>query len=185
MKRAAFLIFILLVPGAAVAHTNPMFGKSDQNSLTLYAAQGTGPGTLFKLVAPWMWDFEPMTLWMIQYSQPLTIFRLPARMSLHFASNIGYESDDSLSFSALGISWDVSLFDWRGFYIGLGLGPYMRDRGDDRIDSRLVFGEKFFIGYALSDSWRMEVFTLHFSTGDFSDQNNGFNYTGLSIGYSF
>ncbi len=169
----------------AMSAPNPMFGNDRQNSFTFYVAQGTGAGTLAKMVAPWMWEFEPMTAFMLQYSQPLTIFRLPARQSLNLVQNIGYESDDGFDFVALGISWDVSLFDWRGFYIGFGLGPYMRDTADWRVDSRLVFGEKFFIGYTMSDRWRAEWFTLHFSTGDFSEANEGFNYTGLGFSYSF
>lgn len=162
-----------------------MFTPGDENLIALYAAQGTGAGTLFKLIQPGLWDFEPMTMAMIQYSQPMTIFRLPARQNLNFVANHGYSSVHDLSFVAAGISWDVSIFDWNGFYIGFGIGPYMRDSRDDRVESRLVFGEKAFIGKNINDKWRMEIFTQHFSNGNFTEKNNGFNYVGLAVIYSF
>ena len=86
---------------------------------------------------------------------------------------------------AVGISWDVAVINWNGFYLGVGIGPYMRDSRDRYVESRLVFGEKFFIGKNLTDRWRAEFFTLHFSNADFTEINRGFNYTGLAINYSF
>lgn len=185
MKKTVLFFLCLMAPTIVGAATNPMFGDGDQNSIALYAAQGTGSGTLFKLIQPFLWEIEPMTVLMVQYSQPLTIFRLPARQNLHFVQNMGYGSDRGLSFSAAGISWDVALFNWRGFYLGLGLGPYMRDSRDRYVDSRLMFGEKIFMGMRLSDKWRAEIFTLHFSNGNFTPVNNGFNFAGLAINYSF
>jgi hypothetical protein len=177
--------FLMIFPLSAVADGNPMFGAGHDNSVTVHVAQGTGPGTLFKLVQPGLWKFEPMTLFMAQYSQPITIFRLPARQNLHLAQNAGYRADRGLSFVAAGISWDAALINWRGFYAGIGLGPYMRDSHDRRVSSRLVFGEKVFIGKNLGDRWRAELFTLHFSNGNFTSTNHGYNYSGLAVGYSF
>lgn len=185
MKKFIPFILCAILPLYASAAQNPMFGPGDENSIMIYAGQSTGSGTLFKLIQPSLWEFGPQTLFMAQYSQPMTIFRLPARQNLAAVTSIAYESNHGLSFSAVGISWDVSLFDYRGFYIGAGLGPYMRDSRDRWVDSRLVFGEKFFIGKNIGDDWRIEFFTLHFSNGDFTDVNKGFNYTGLAVSYSF
>lgn len=164
---------------------NPMFGNDDKNAIAIYAAQGTGAGTLFKLVDPFLWDFEPMTMAMLQYSQPISIFRLPARMNLNIVQNFGYGDDHGLSFFAVGVTWDVVLAYWRGFYIGVGLGPYMRDSRDRYVNSRLVFGERVFLGKNIGDAWRIELFTQHFSNGDFTETNRGFNFTGLAVSYSF
>lgn len=164
---------------------NPMFAKDDINSFGIYIAQGTGSGTLFKLFKPDLWDFSPMTMVMLQYSQPTTFFRLPARQNISFVQNTAYNSGVGLSFSALGTSLDASLFNWRGFYTGLGIGVYMRDNRDRWVESRLVFGEKFFIGKTVSEKCRIEFFTQHFSNGNFTDKNEGFNFTGLSAIYSF
>ena len=164
---------------------NPMFGTDTQNSIALYVGQGTGPGTLFKLVDPFLWEFEPMTNLMLQYSQPVQVFRLPSRINLNLVQNLGYGHDRGLSFTAVGISWDIVLVHWRGFYLGLGVGPYMRDTRDRYVASRLVFGERVFIGKNITNRWRAEFFTQHFSNGDFTELNRGFNFTGLAISYSF
>ena len=185
VMKKLFIFFIVLLSAPAFADPNPMFGTDTRNSVNLYIGQGTGSGSLFKLVDPFLWDFEPITVLMAQYSQPMEIFRLPSRINLDFVQNFGYNSKHGLSFMAIGISWDVAIVNWKGFYIGLGIGPYMRDSRDDYVNSRLVFGEKFFIGKNITDHWRAEFFTLHFSNGDFTEINRGFNYTGLSVSYSF
>ncbi len=185
-KFVALFSMILSMPAFADTTVyNPMFGTNTQNSIALYASQGTGAGSLFKLIDPFMWDFEPMTNLMLQYSQPTEIFRLPSRINLSFVQNFGYHHNHGLSFMAIGISWDIALVNWRGFYIGIGIGPYMRDSRDWYVASRLVFGERFFIGKNVSDRWRIEWFTQHFSNGDFTEINRGFNFTGLAINYSF
>ncbi len=184
MKKI-FLILLSISCSQMAFANNPMFGTDTQNSMTLYAGQGTGSGSLFKLVDPFLWDFEPMTVFMLQYSQPTEVFRLPSRINLSFVQNFGYHRDHGLSFMAVGISWDIAVINWNGFYLGAGIGPYMRDSRDRYVESRLVFGEKFFIGKNITDRWRAELFTLHFSNGDFTEINHGFNYTGLAINYSF
>jgi hypothetical protein len=204
IKKQIFMVFIFLLPTFSNAadssfkkntqilfpmilpeKENPMFKKDAINSIGFYIAQGTGSGTLFKLIDPLIWDFYSMTLFMVQYSQPTTIFRLPARQSLYFVQNLAYGHEAGLSFSAIGLSWDVSLYDHNGWYFGLGIGPYMRDSRDRWVESRLVFGEKFFIGTKVSDDWRMEFFTQHFSNGNFTTVNEGFNFVGFSGIYSF
>ena len=187
MKKVIAVVVAGLVCMPAVAGDthNPMFGTDTNNSVSLHVGQGTGAGTLFKLVDPFLWEFETMTSLMAQYSQPMKIFRLPARMNFNVVQNFGYRNKRGLSFTAVGVSWDVSLFDWRGFYIGVGIGPYMRDSRDRYVNSRLVFGERVFIGKNVSDNWRIEFFTQHFSNGDFTETNRGFNFTGLAVGYSF
>ena len=74
-----------IIPLCASASYNPMFGDNHKNSVSVHLGQGTGPGSLFKLVNPGQWDFMPQTMIMAQYSQPMTLFRLPAReMLFHF-----------------------------------------------------------------------------------------------------
>lgn len=87
-----------------------------------------------------------MTMIMTQYSQPISLLRLPGRVNLTLLQNFSYNSERGKSFAALGISWDVLLFSKCGWYVGVGIGPYMRDSGDDYVESRLVFGEKVFVG---------------------------------------
>lgn len=185
MKKFALFSALLSIIAPNVGYANVMFGPNTQNSVALHIGQGTGPGTLFKLIQPGLWDINPMTMIMLQYSQPMEIMRLPARMNVSAVQNLGYESAKGLSFFAAGVSWDVAVPLWCGFYAGIGIGPYMRDSHDRYVSSRLVFGEKFFIGKNITDQWRGELFTLHFSNGDFTETNRGFNYVGFGVNYSF
>ncbi|MBQ6736153.1 MAG: acyloxyacyl hydrolase [Alphaproteobacteria bacterium] len=183
MKK--FLIPFLSVFAIGAAAANPMFGDGHENSVTLSAGTGIGSGSMLKLVYPGDWELVPMTMIMGTYSQPMTIFKIPARMNATIVQNIAYHSADGLSFIGVGLSWDVVAFDWNGWYVGAGLGPYYRDNHDRWVSSRLVFGEKFFIGKNITDDLRLEMYTLHFSNGDLTETNRGFNFWGVSVGYSF
>lgn len=181
--RRLYALFVLLAPLTATA--NPMFANGTQNSIGIYLAQGTGQGDLGHLVFPWDWRIGPMTMLMAQYSQPIEILRLPSRVNIDVLQNIAYNSADGTSFGAVGISWDVVLFELCGWYAGIGIGPYMRDSGDRYVASRLVFGERVFIGKNIGERVRAELFSQHFSNGDFTDVNHGFNFLGIGVNFSF
>ena len=181
--RKIFILVLTLITNISFA--NSMFCEGCENNITLYISKGTGSGTLFKLIEPNLWEDEQMILFMGQYSQPRTFFRLPARQSLHIVQNVAWNNRKNLSFGGVGISMDVALIDYNKFYLGLGMGPYMRDSRDAWVESRLVFGEKFFIGKKISKNIHLELFTIHFSNGNFTQKNEGFNFAGLSFGYSF
>jgi len=167
------------------ADKNVMFGDNKINAFTLYTAQSVGSGSLLKLVQPGIWDFSPQTFVMLQYSQPIQFFRLDSRLNLNIGQNFAYQSSRGLSFTGIGISVDTALLQYDGWYMGIGIGPFMRNNMDYWVESRLVFGEKFFIGKNISNNWHAEIFTIHFSNGNFTPKNEGFNFAGLSIGYSF
>lgn len=168
----------------ALAETNVFFGDK-MNSITLYAQQSVGSGTLLKLVQPGLWDFCPQTFIMAQYSQPIQFFRLDSRLNLNIGNNFAYKSSDGLGFLGIGISVDSALLQYKGWYIGIGIGPFMRDSRDRWVESRLVFQEKFFIGKSFANNWNIEIATIHFSNGNFTSVNEGFNFAGISIGYKF
>ena len=184
MKKYLLSLIALIIAVPAIGETNIMFGDKI-NSITLYAAQGVGSGSLLKLVQPGLWDFDPQTFVMLQYSQPIKFFRLDSRLNLNITQNFGYNSSQGLSFFSMGISVDTALLQYNDWYFGIGIGPYMRDNRDRWVESRLVFGEKVFIGKNISDNWHIELFTIHFSNGNFTPANEGFNFAGLSIGYKF
>ena len=184
MKRFITFLFGLCVVAPAVAEENIFFGDK-LNSITLYAAQSTGSGTLLKLVQPGIWDFNPQTFIMFQYSQPIQFFRLDSRLNLNIGSNFAYQSSRNLDFLGIGISIDTALLRYHGWYMGIGIGPFMRDGMDRWVESRLVFKEKFFIGKHFANNWNIEISTIHFSNGNFTHANEGFNFVGLSVGYNF
>lgn len=184
MKKIITILCFLYLISPAWADSNIMFGEK-QNSSAFYIAQSTGSGTLFKLINPGIWDFHPQTLFLAQYSQPTTFFRLDSRLNFNLVGNTGYNSSKNLGFVGIGISLDTALFQYHDWYTGIGIGPYMRDKPDRWVESRLVFGEKFFIGKNIDENWYMEFFTIHFSNGNFTNVNKGFNFAGFSIGRKF
>jgi hypothetical protein len=184
MKKIIILISFLTFMTQAMAETNIMFGDKI-NSVTLYGAQSTNSGSLLKLVQPGIWDFTPQTFIMAQYSQPIKFFRLDSRLNLNLGQNFGYNSSHGLSFMGIGISVDSALVQYDGWYAGIGIGPFMRNNMDRWVESRLVFGEKVFIGKNINENWLFEIFTIHFSNGNFTNKNEGFNFAGLGVGYKF
>jgi len=185
MKRYLFIFCALnMLFFPVFGKDNIMFGDKI-NSITLYAAQGTGSGSLLKLVQPGIWDFGPQTFLMAQYSQPMQFFRLDSRLNLNVIQNFSYESDRGLNFFGMGISIDTALLQYKDWYMGIGIGPYMRDNMDRWVESRLVFGEKVFIGKNINNNWHIELFTIHFSNGNFTPMNEGFNFAGIGGGYKF
>lgn len=185
MKRHIFILFALSITTTATAGTNPLFAPGTENSIGIFIGQSTGDGDLGHLINPFDWDISPMTFFGIQYSQPTTILRMPSRINVEAMQNIAYDSASGASFGAVGISWDIALFSWCGFYVGAGLGEYLRDSGDQYVTSRLVFGERVFIGAQISDHFHAEIFTMHFSNGDFTETNHGLNFIGATLRYSF
>ncbi len=182
MKKS-LIICVFCIPVQLFA--NPMFGPNTRNTFGIHIGQSTSHGDLGHLIFPWDWHISPMTIFILQYSQPTSVFRLPSRLNLSLLQNLAYHSNDGASFGAIGISLDTVWLSWCDWYIGIGLGPYMRDSGDRYVESRLVFGEKIFIGTRITDRINAELFTLHFSNGDFTRPNHGFNFIGLSVNYSF
>ena len=181
-KVSIFLIGIMTITAAGA---NPMFCDGCRRSVSLSVAQGTGRGSLLKLIDPFDWAGASMTNIMAQYSVPMTIFDLDARMNASVMQNTAYASEHGLSFFGVGISWDVASEIYDGWYVGFGIGPYYRNNYDRWVSSRLVFGEKFFIGKNIGENLRAEIFTLHFSNGDFTPVNRGINFAGVSVSYGF
>ena len=183
-KISIFALSCALFLCPTFAEKNIMFGDKI-NSITVYGAQSTGSGSLLKLIYPGEWEISPQTLFMAQYSQPIQFFRLDSRLNLNVGQNLAYNSSRGLSFAGIGISIDTALLQYQDWYFGIGIGPFMRDYMDDWVGSRLVFGEKVFVGKHFSDNWFGEIFTIHFSNGNFTPNNVGFNFVGIGVGYKF
>lgn len=183
MKKIA-LILLTTLTMPTMADSNVFFGDKI-NSITIYGAQSTGSGTLLKLIQPGIWDISPQTFLMAQYGQPVKFFRLDSRLNLNLGQNIAYRSSHGLSFTGIGISIDSALFQYNDWYFGVGIGPFMRNKTDRWVNSRLVFKEKVFIGKNFSENWNFEIFSVHFSNGSFTDENKGFNFFGAGVGYKF
>lgn len=184
MKKYISIFAIMALIAPAHADKNVMFGEKI-NSFTLYGVQSTGSGSLLKLIQPGIWDICPQNFVMLQYSQPIKFFRLDSRLNLNIGQNFAYNSNRGLSFFGTGISVDTALLQYNDWYMGIGIGPFMRDHMDYWVESRLVFEEKFFIGKNINERWNFEIATIHFSNGNFTNKNEGFNFAGIGFGYKF
>ncbi|MBO7066990.1 MAG: acyloxyacyl hydrolase [Alphaproteobacteria bacterium] len=185
MNKVLIATTFAILSGAAFATENPMFGVDTKNSIALNIAQSTGSHNIRKLVWFPDWEISPQTFVMLTYAQPMEILRLPSRMNISVVQNIAYESSKGLSFIGVGASWDIALVQYHGFYLGIGIGPYYRDNHDRWVSSRFMFGEKVFLGKNITDRWHGELFTIHFSNGDLTEINHGFNFVGIGVNYSF
>ena len=184
MKKIAGILSLIALTTPVFAENNVFFGDKI-NSITIYGTQSTGPGTLFKIFDPTIWEFYPQIFAMFQYSQPMTFFRLDSRLNLNIGQNFAYDTSSGLSFAGIGISIDTAILQYHGWYTGIGIGPFMRDSRDRWVESRLVFEEKFFIGKNINERWNFEISTIHFSNGNFTNANEGFNFVGIGFGYKF
>ena len=184
MKKIISILSLCACLSPAFAESNIFFGDKI-NSITVYGAQSTGSGSLLKLIQPGVWDVSPQTFLMGMYSQPIQFFRLDSRLNLNVGQNFAYNSSRGLSFFGIGISIDTALLQYDDWYMGIGIGPFMRDEMDYWVESRLVFEEKVFIGKNINENWNFEIFTMHFSNGNFTEKNEGFNFAGIGFGYKF
>ena len=159
---------------------NPVF-QDNKNTLKLIGALDFSPS-----------GFSSLGALGIHYGQPSTFFRLPARMVLEFEGFIGSGKEKALNQIIFGASWDAILpIYYTNFYAGAGIGIYIRTLIDTRIGSAFTFGEKIFIGYRRNINkggggvYSCEIFIKHYSNGSLTSINKGFNFFGMSVGYSF
>lgn len=173
-----WLVSCLLGPAWADAQTyNPMFGDK-QNQLALYAAGSTGTGAVSRMGSTLKVE-EDMGLVELQYAQPSTFFRLPARSSVHVAQITGLDKDQLV----FGLAQEFLFIpNFEHFYAGLGLGIYIKERSTDgRVDSAFTFGEKLFLGYRFDNDVALELYWRHFSNGDITPVNAAYNFVGLGL----
>lgn len=172
MKRV-ILIFALCwaqICAPTFATANPMFGEY-QNQAKIYGGSYVGDT-----------QFERASVFaMAEYAQPVTFLRLPARVNLH----AGLSSGTDITWTITGGSLDVVLLSSGRFYAGAGMGIFYRNKQTMRLSSRFTFGERGFIGYRISDKLSTEIFVQHFSNGDITDRNLGYNFAGVGMVWNF
>ncbi len=129
------------------------------------------------------------------YSQPNRFFRLHGRLNVEVGGFFGFgHSFGDMNLSALnlafaGVSEDIllPLFISKSsgnLYAGLGIGAYIKSKGESRVISNFTFGERVFVGY-LWQNFSVEIFVKHFSNGTLAVPNNGHNFFGITSGYVF
>lgn len=174
---------IIAVP--AHAEFNPFMGDA-QNQIALMVGQGFDQGFI---VPP---PFRPVPFYAVQmqYSQPATFFRMPARMSLNIVETIGMARKYGWDWKDYSIpialaSGDVALFYGCDWYTSVGGGVGLQAQQNDRIGSKLVFQLKLTAGYRFNDKWSAEFYIQHFSNANTAPENNSYAFYGLGVTYSF
>lgn len=159
------------MPSVALANNGNAFMGAYENQVSLLGGYVMG-------------DIKPESengLIMAQYSQPGKMFRLDVRQNLHLGHVIS--SSDAWSFA--GISVDAALIQVGRVYTGVGLGGFIRTAQTPRLGSRFTFGERAFVGCKINDRISGELYVQHFSNGDLTAENAGYNFIGLSANFNF
>ena len=185
MKKIITAFILSSVLATANAETNPFFNGYD-NQLAFYFGYGVNSG--FLLPPPTQW--VPFTMLQVQYSQPTTFFRLPARQSLNIIQTLGHGERygwhwDKYTIPIAMLSQDVILAHGNHWYYYTGLGVGFQAQQNERIGSKLLFGFKIGGGYKISDCVGAELFMQHYSNGNTADENNSYAFYGLGLTYSF
>lgn len=172
---------------ASAAASNPFFGDN-KNQIGITYGRSTGPGG--SLLSSLTFTLgqenhaEDFNYFMLQYSQPTTFFRLPARLNGTVGITFG-NVPDAPSQGIAGISEDVAILHWRGFYYGYGLGGAIQGRVTKRENSQFVFSAKSFLGYRITDAWSVEIVGIHYSNAGLNSPNRGYNFIGLTGLFAF
>ena len=189
MKNVAFVFTVILCATTMTARAccdNPFTGNHE-NQIAFNIGTGVNGGFLI----PPPSQFVPFfMLPNIQYSQPTTFFKMPARQSLNFGETVGMGKRYGWDWRAFTIpmawaSGDVALIDYNGFYFGPGVGVGFQAQQNKRLGAKLVFQFKLTAGYRLTDNWGMELFVQHFSNGNTAPENNSYGFYGAGLTYNF
>ncbi len=190
MKKILPILFTL-IPVSAIADScilpekNPFMGKY-QNQIAFGLGQGFDTGILLPPpVRP-----VPFYIATIQYSQPTTFFRIPARRSLNLSQTVGLHEKNGWEWQDYSIPMvygteDIALFRYEGLYAGLGAGVGLQAKENERLGAKLIFEFKLTFGYNFNKRWATELFIQHFSNANTADENNSYAFYGLGITYNY
>ena len=188
--KSIYIIF-LLFPNIVFANeilfpkTDPFMGEYE-NQISFGFGQGFDTGILLPPpVRP-----VPFYITSIQYSQPDTFFRIPARRSLNLSQTIGINKKNGwdwvdYTIPILYLTEDIAIFRYRHLYMGLGAGAGLQAKENKRLGSKLLFQFKITFGYNFNKRWATELFIQHFSNANTADENNSYAFYGLGITYNF
>ena len=184
MRKLSISLISMLCFGVANA-SNPFMGDA-QNQIAFYLAQGFDNGYIIPL------PYHPVPFYMaqIQYSQPTTFFRMPARQSLNIAETAGFDKRygwDWREFTTpiAMASGDIAPIYGDNWYAGIGAGVGLQARQNDRLGAKLLFQFKLFYGYRINERWGVEIYGQHFSNANTAKQNYSYAFYGIGVNYNF
>jgi hypothetical protein len=174
MNKALIVAAILICSGATAieAKSNVFFGEGNISQI------GFSGGTGSQEEGDQHGAREFLAL---HYAQPTEVFRLPARIAIEGAALVG----EGVKWNMAGIFWDMAPIKYNRFYLGVGIGGYIRSKITPRLDTKFTFGEKVFAGYRIMDDFSLELFARHISNGTISERNLGYNFFGIEAMTNF
>lgn len=184
MKKIALPLSALLIATNAVA-ANPFMGEYE-NQIAFTIGQGVNSGFLI----PPPTQLVPFYLLNIQYSQPTTFFKLPARQSINVGQTLGFGKKygwhwDKYTIPMIYLSEDIALFHGQNWYFSTGIGVGLQAQQNERLGAKLLFQFKLTGGYKINDQWGVEVFMQHFSNANTATENYSYAFYGAGFTYSF
>lgn len=191
MKKIFLVLPIMLIPSITMADScilpenNPFMGTYQQQ-----IAFGFGQGFDTGILLPPPTRPVPFYIGTIQYSQPTTFFRVPARRSLNISETLGLREKygwkwQDYTIPMAYITEDIALFRYHNLYAGLGAGAGLQAKQNERIGSKLIFQFKVTVGYNFNKKWATEFFIQHFSNANTADENNSYAFYGLGFTYNY
>lgn len=189
MKKQILILFILPVSAIADSYLlpdkNPFTGEYEQQ-----ISFGIGQGFDTGIILPPPIRPVPFYIATLQYSQPTSFFRIPARRSINLSQTIGFGHKNGWDWAdftipILYLSEDIAMFRYERLYMGLGAGIGLQAEENARLGSKLLFQFKMTFGYNFNDKWAMELFIQHFSNADTAEENNSYAFYGLNITRNF
>ena len=176
----------LMTPHAHAATGYNPFTGTHEHQVALYMAQGVDSGFL---VPP---PSRPVPFYILhlQYSQPTTFFKIPARQSINFGETVGFGEKyhwdwDKYSIPMVFVSEDLALLYGDCWYFSVGAGVGFQAQENERIGSKLLFQFKVAAGWHMTDELTLEIYTQHFSNGNTAPENNSYGFYGVGMTYSF
>jgi len=189
MKKLILILFIL--PCCAVADScllpseNPFMGTY-QNQIAFGLGQGFDTGILLPPpVRP-----VPFYIGTIQYSQPTTFFRVPARRSINLSETAGFHAKydwdwQDYTTPMIYFTEDIALFRHDRVYGGMGAGAGLQARENKRLGAKLIFEFKVTLGFNFTEKWAGEFFVQHFSNANTANENHSYAFYGLGFTYNY
>ena len=191
MRCFALLLTMMLFPAVSMADSfllperNPFMGTY-QNQIAFGLGQGFDTGILLPPpVRP-----VPFYIGTIQYSQPTTFFRVPARRSINISETVGLDKKygwdwPDYTTPMIYVTEDIALFRHKRIYAGMGAGAGLQANENERLGAKLLFQFKVTFGYNFNQKWAGEFFIQHFSNANTAEQNHSYAFYGLGFTYNY
>ncbi len=188
MKNVVLSCFVALLcmayAGVAVA-SNPFTGDY-QNQIAVNFGGGVNSGFLIPPPTQWV----PFTILNIQYSQPTTFFKIPARQSINIAQTFGFGHKygwhwEDFTIPMIYLSEDIAMYSGERTYVGVGAGMGLQAQQNERLGAKLLFQFKVTVGYRINECTSAEAFIQHFSNANTATENNSYAFYGLGLVYNF